>query len=167
MTLESTLRGSRDAGRKPGEVLVFLGLLVPFLRARPRPVCEEALPEAVGAHDVQRLGPSGFGQAEAGRSRGHQTFLLQPLQEAYRLAAGDLDAAGHALRGRGQPVVFELVELLQDVFHPHPLGKAGDSAHMRGEPAVRPEHDRGEENQRGKEQECQSWIDHARKFRQA
>ena len=152
----------RQVVRLRGRQEVFAGLRlpVPLFGGRSGAVGQEPLPQAVRAHDVQRLGSAGLGEPEACGPCGDEPLLLQLLEEADGLGARDLDAAGHALGRRGQPVVLELVELLEHVFHANPFGEARNPAHPDGDAAGGPEDDRAEHRKREEDQECEGGVRH-------
>ena len=141
-------------------MLARLGLHVPVLGPRAGAIGKEALPDAMRAHDMQRLGPPRFRQPKAGVSSSHEFPLLEPLQQADGLGAGDLYSSRHAFGRRGKPVVLELVELLQHILQPNPIGDARDAPETGSDAAARPEEDSPQSRQSEKDEECERGVWH-------
>ncbi len=135
---------------------------MPVLGRRARPVGEESLPKPMGAHDPQGLLAARPGEIEEHVPGGYEIPVLQPLKEPDGLVAGKLRTTRHTLRGRGESVVLELVELFEHVFEADTVGKPRMAPQKGDNPPRRPQGDGGEGRKDGKYRERQAWIGHRR-----
>ena len=130
-------------------VLLALGLLMPAGTAHLRAVRQVTLPEAVAAHDPQRLVAPALGENRPGFQRRCQPHRLDPDEDPRGLPAPNLQGPGQALDAGAPPLVLAVVEMLQGILEQDPLPLARQAAPAPQVAAPGPQEQGGEGGEGG------------------